>query len=306
MRWRDVCGSILIAAVIAPNAFAQVDAIDSCIKRLDPRTDVGYERIAARCPDLTRQLEASSASAWLPKEWKTPNNDLSADSLKDLRQLVIRELATRATSRTPSVVPLQAILVELGPMESPSTGVWSRFTTWLRQALERGGPSDTDGWWDRMTARISLSQAIIDAMGYGCLAAVVIMALGLIVNELRVVGVFNLRRRRAVGKSSDRADAEATSHWMAIQSAPAGDRPRLLLEWIAARLMELNRLPPAGGLTVRELLQYVHLARSEDRSLLADLALTAERVRFSSDQIPTASLEVAVERGRLLLERLGP
>jgi hypothetical protein len=306
MRVRDVCASILIAAVIAPNAFGQVEAIDNCVKRLDPHTDVGYERIAARCPDLTRQLEASSWSAWLPKEWKTPNNDLSADSLKDLRQLVGRELATRTTSRTPSIVPLHAILAELGPMESPSTGVWSRFNRWLREALERGGPSDTHDWWDRMTGRISLSQAFIDAMGYTCLAAVVLMALGLIINELRVAGVFGARRHRVLEGADDRPHKDTTSRWIAIQNAPAADRPRLLLEWIAARLVELKRLPPAGGFTVRELLQSAHFARNEDQLLLADVALTAERVRFSGDQIPLTSLEAVVERGRTLLERLGP
>src|SRR5690242_8097309 len=102
--------SILIAAIVSTNAFGQVDAIDHCVKRLDPQTDVGYERVAARCPDLTRQLDASSWSAWLPPEWKAPNNDLSAESLKDLRQVVERELATRTSERTPSLGSLHAIL----------------------------------------------------------------------------------------------------------------------------------------------------------------------------------------------------
>ena len=96
------------------------------------------------------------------------------------------------------------------------------------------------------------------------------------------------------------------SDWSAIQSAPGRERPRLLLELIAARLMELDRLPPAGGFTVRELLQQARLSQVEDRALLTDVALAAERVRFSGEPMPTASLETVVERGRRLLERLSP
>ncbi len=297
--------SILVAAVVSTNAFGPIDGIDNCLKRLDPQTDLGYERIAARCPDLPRQLDASSWSAWLPKEWKTPHNDLSAESLKDLRQLVERELATRAPSRAPSLGSLHPILVELGPMEPRSTGLWARFTGWFRDALERRGPEDGNDWWDRTVGRVSVSQALVDVIGYGCLVAVVAIALGLVVNELRVAGVFSARRSRTVGKAGAGATTQATSDWTAIQGAFAGERPRLLLELIAARLVELNRLPPAGGFTVRELLQHAHLTRGEDRSLLADVALTAEQVRFSGDEIPAARLEAVVQRGRQLLEHLG-
>jgi hypothetical protein len=301
MCLRAVCASILVAAVAAPSAFGQVDAIDSCIKRLDPQTDVGYERIAARCPDLTGQLDRSAWAAWLPKEWKASDNDLSAGSLKDLRQVVARELATRTTSRTPSLVPLHAILADLGPMGLQSTSPWDRFTRWLREALERGDAHTAHEWG---AARVSLSQSVIDLICYVCLAAVVAMALALIVNELRVAGVFAARRDRAVGKAGAHAARYVASDWSAIQRSPASDRPRLLLELIAARLVDLNRLPPAGGFTVRELLQRAHFARREDQALLADVALTAERMRFSAEQIPAASLEAVVERGRQLLEQL--
>jgi hypothetical protein len=297
--------SILIAALVSTNAFGQADAIDSCLKRLDPTTDIGYERIAARCPDLTRQLEAGAWSAWLPREWKTPNNDLSAASLKDLRQLAEHELATRAPARAPSLVPLPAILLDLGPMESRRTGLWARFTNWLRIALERQGPSDGHDWWDRTVGRVSVSQTVIDVIGYGCLAAVVAIAVSLVLNELQVAGVFGVGRIRAGGKAGGRVTTRAPSDWTAIESASAGERPRLLLELIAARLVELNRLPPAGAFTVRELLQNAHLPRGDDRSVLADVALAAEKVRFSGEPIPAAHLEAVAERGRQLLEHLG-
>ncbi len=302
MPLRTLCASILIAAVLAPAAFGQegLDALDRCIERLDPQTDVGYDRIAARCPDLARRIEASSWAAWLPKDWQASSNDLSAGSLKELRELVARELATRTTRRTPSLAPLSVILAELGPMEGYNSGFWVRFTRWVREALERG---DAPRARDRLEVPPPrLSEAMIDLICYACLAAVVAMAVVIIINELREAGV--LAVRWTARKAGHRQELSVRSDWSTIQKAPARDRPRLLLELIATRLMELNRLPPAASFTVHELLRKARLVEAEDRALLTDVALAAERVRFSQEQIPVASLEAVVERGRRVLEHL--
>jgi hypothetical protein len=317
MRPREVCVSMLIAAVLAPSAFGQAGragqadpagrarqadpgglaAIDACLTHLDPES--GSDEIAVRCPDLIRRLEASATAAWLPAGWAAPSNDLSAASLIALHQLITQQLALRPPSRPADLAALQAILLELRPTQTP--GAWARFTRWLREALGRGDPGPAHSWWD--SARAAPSQTVIDLICYACLAAIVVMALALILNELRVAGVFARRPDRIAGDAG-RTPRAAASDWSAIQSAPPRDRPRLLLELIAARLMELDCLPPAGGFTVRELLQQAQLSHVEDRSLLADVALVAERVRFSAEQMSAASLETAVERGRRLLEHL--
>jgi hypothetical protein len=311
MRLREVCVSMLIAAVVAPSAFGQAEragqagpvgqgglaTLDACLRHLDPQS--GFDEVAVRCPDLIRRLQASDSAAWLPAGWAAASQDLSAASLIDLRQLIAHQLSLRTTSRSPDLTALKSILVELGPTQTP--GEWARFTRWLRESLERGNPAPAHRWWD--TARAGPSQTLIDLICYACLAAVVIMALGLIVNELRVAGAFARRPDRIAGDAR-RAPMAVVSDWSAIQNAPARDRPRLLLERIAVRLMELDRLPPAGGFTVRELMQLARLSQGEDRSLLADVALAAERVRFSGEQLSAASLAMAVDRGRRLLEHL--
>lgn len=301
MRWRVVCVSVLIAAAAAPGASGQdaLDAIDGCLRRLDPRTDIGYERIAARCPDLTRRLDASASAAWLPRDWQASDN-VSMRSLQELRTLIGRELAARTSARAPDSAALAGILARLGPLEPHRT--WSRFTRWLREALARDDPAAYSGWWDRMTAQIGASQTAIEIVCYLCLGIVVALALAVIVNELRLAGVFALRPKRTGARAA--LSSNTTSAWAALQSAPAPERPRLLLELIAARLMELNRLPAAGGLTVRELLRTARFSRGEDGSLLAGVALAAERVRFSAERVPESALLAAVEGGRRLLERL--
>ena len=110
--------------------------IDACVARLDLQLDIGYDRIAARCPDLMRQLEAGAWAPWLPRGWKESGNDLSAGSLKELRELVARESNARESSlaKVPDVRSLQPILATLAGNRD-ETG-WSRFKSWLRSILE--------------------------------------------------------------------------------------------------------------------------------------------------------------------------
>lgn len=271
--------------------------IDGCLAHLDPQS--GSDGIAVRCPDLVRKLAASDAGAWLPAGWAAPDNDLSVGSLTDLRQLIAHQLSLRASAHPPDLNALKSILIELGPTQTPSA--WSRFMRWLREALERGEPGPASSWWNIDSA--GPSQTVIDFICYAGLAAVVIMALALILNELRVAGAF-ARGPDRIARDVRRTPMATALDWSTIQNAPTRDRPRLLLELIAARLIELDRLPPARGFTVRELMQQVRLSEGEDRSLLADVAFAAERVRFSAEQIAAASLQTVIERGRRLLEHL--
>jgi hypothetical protein len=302
MSLRAACVAVLIAAVVAPHVLAQdgLAAIDACMQRLDPQS--GYDQIALRCPELIPNLEASTSAAWLPAGWRAPNADLSAASLVELRQLLAHELSLHVPSRPLDEVALKRILVGLGSAESPATAPWARFTRWLREALERRDPASAHGWWE--SGRATPSQTVMDAIGYACLVMVVAMAVALIVNELRVAGVFTVPRRRAAGGAGMALRTHTAPDWSAIESAPARERPRLLLDLISARLVELNRLPPAGAFTIRELLQQVRSLRGEDASWLAEVALTAEQTRFSREPVPAATLERAIVHGRRLLEHL--
>ena len=62
--------ALLLAAALPPCAQARdaLEAIDDCVARLDTELDVGYARIAARCPDLTAALAESSFAPWLPAD----------------------------------------------------------------------------------------------------------------------------------------------------------------------------------------------------------------------------------------------
>jgi hypothetical protein len=279
-------------------------ALDRCVARLDPQTDIGYDRIAARCPDLGSQLDRAPWSAWLPADWKASGNDLSAASLRDLRSLITRELQTRPGAQAPQLASLQPILRQLD-LQAEDQGAWSRFKGWLRAVFAPREQDPHDGWLARLFGAVSVSDAVARLISWACLGVVVVLAAAIVANELRVAGVFN--RRRALGKAAGRAAPTAVPpsiNWEDVQSALPGERPRLLLQLIAARLVASGSLPPAEGLTVRELVRVAQLPSSGDHELLVDIALAAERVRFSGDQVPTDSIEVALAHGRTLLEHL--
>ena len=278
--------------------------IDACVARLDPQLDIGYDRIAARCPDLMRQLEAGAWAPWLPRGWKEPGNDLSAGSLKELRESVARESNMRESSlaRVPDVRSLQPILASLAGKRD-ETG-WSRFKSWLRSLLERREQATDESWFSRMVSHVGISQSLIRIVTYASLAVVVIMAGTIVANELRAAGLFGRGRRAARQRRSQNRVATTALSWSDIERAQLRDRPRMLLELIVRRLTDRGSLPPAGALTVRELTQAVRLPEDADRSRLEQLALASERVRFSRPELQAQGLEEPVAGGRVLLDRL--
>ena len=305
---RLLCAVVLLW--IAPLHAAEPDslaaarkAIDECTPRLDAQADVGYDRIAVRCPNLAAALEKSGVEDWLPQGWKEVRNNLSAGSLTELRSLIDRELAAHATERKPRVEALNEVLAGLGDQHRATNGTWLRFKRWLRELLERHDREDHEDWFDRMVHRVGLSDAIGEVVTYISLAAMVVLALIVVLNELRAAGLLGRRSQAdANARDADLAMLRAIPTVSEIEHAPLVERPRMLLELIAAKLTAIRRLPPANGMTVRELSDAVNLEADQDRERLDTLAATAERARYAESDVPPAALESAYARGRELLD----
>jgi len=281
-----------------------IAAVDSCVRRLDSQVDVGYDRIAARCPELARRLEESPLSAWLPSGWKEAGNDLSAGGLKELRALAAREAGVHATTRPADIRYLKGILAEFARTEAGQRGWWERFKAWLHRVLESRGPSSEGSWLVRSVAQVGVSESIIELVSYGALALVVVLAGAIIANELRHAGLFAAMTRKLQGRRALPEARRVGLRWEQVELAPLRERPRMLLGAIAARLSELGRLPPSGAMTTRELARAARLAEPDDRSRLSELALMAERACFSDCEMHVSAMERPLARGRELLDRL--
>jgi hypothetical protein len=288
-----------------------LQAIDACVLRLNPEVDIGYDRVAARCPALVRRVSESGVAAWLPRDWQRPGNDLSAGGLRELRQSLARELTVAGDGAgervgAPSVERIHDVLASLARSDGERSGWWARTKAWLRSAFEQGEPAAEEGWLARMVGERGFSQTVVELISYVALGLVAVLAVGIVVNELRVAGVCGrLRRRLAVLDGVPVAAGRGALTWDDVQKAPVLQRAGLLLELVVARLAEGLRVRSARGLTVRELMRAAQLPDETERERLLVLARTAERMRFGRVELSGAEVAAAVEDGRVLLERIG-
>ncbi|HYL04114.1 MAG TPA: DUF4129 domain-containing protein [Steroidobacteraceae bacterium] len=303
---RALLALVLMSAVL-PAAAARdaLGVLDDCIHRLDAELDVGYRRIAARCPDLAPSLAASPWGPWLPSDWSQPDNNLSAAGLRQLRVLIGRETARAAAATEPRVERVAGVLTALRASAGTRAGWWARLRDWLREIVRPAAVPADDGWLRRLFAGLALPGAVARLLTLGALALVALLAGVIVAGELRAAGVLRRWRRPAAPAAAARgAPAGAGGSEASLERAAPAQQPRVLLELIAARLAAQQRLPATRALTVHELLRAARLADPEQRARLAELASTCERLRFSPRLPPPETVAAAVARGRELLAAL--
>jgi hypothetical protein len=173
--------------------------------------------------------------------------------------------------------------------------------------FERSEQASDAGWLTRLVGQNGLPQIVLELVSYAALLLVVLLAVVIVANELRLSGVgarLRSRFRRHRGAVVDVRGGGEGLMLDGVATVPLIQRPQLLLEIIIARLTEASCLPPARALTVRELTRAARLTDEGDRERLSQLARICERVRFSSSQVSSEDLGTAVEHGRTLFEHL--
>ena len=299
---RALLALLLTAAMTSAQAREALQAIDDCLARLDAVLDVGYARIAVRCPELTPALSESPWGPWLPTDWSRPDNTLSAPGLAELRTLLSREAGRGAPPRAiPRTESVGAVLAAITRSEAPGGSWWQRFKDWLREILTVPARAD-NGWLRRWLSELNLSGQAAELIAWGTLALVVALAGAIVISELRIAGLLGGDARRPRAKPQPRPRAGPALQ--AIERAAPAEQPALLLELIVWRLVEQDRLPPARALTARELGARARLPEQSARGRLAELVTVCERVRFSAETVSAATLSSALRSGNSLLATL--
>lgn len=312
MKRLFVCAVLLTTPSFAANARAADDpalaALEACRARLDPRADVGLERIQKRCPQLLPALRSSPWGDLLPLylkdgETRDRRDEISAESLRELAELVRdsnREIVAR---RAPDVATLVPVLAGLGEQAQQGVTRWERFKRWIKDKLDRRDrEDDVDSWLDDFGRKFETSEGVaslITIIGQWCVGLLLLLVIW---TELRAVGLFGGTRR-------DRAREQA-GEWRRrlqltdVMSAPLADRPGMLLQLLGDALTRSRRLPSAAGLTAGALVRQAKLDSEQERAELEQVASAAEAVRFAPRQPEPEKLEGAVTAARSLLERL--
>jgi hypothetical protein len=295
--------SCLLFAHAAPAEDAALRAVDACRARLDPRLDIGVERVERRCPELFATLDKAPWRDLLPSTLGERREEISAESLRVLADLVRRAHGERARRDAPDRAMLAPVLAELGEQGRQGATRWEKFRRWLEQKFEKRDEKDETGWLERWSRQFRTPEGVARAIthiGYAMVIALVIFVIG---SELRAAGLLG-----GVRRSGSRASAAA--EWRRrlaladILEAPAAERPGMLLKLLGEALSRAHRLPAPEGLTASAIVRKAKLDADTDREDLAQVAATAEQVRYSSQAPDGKALEQAVVNARHLLGRV--
>jgi hypothetical protein len=77
----------------------------------------------------------------------------------------------------------------------------------------------------------------------------------------------------------------------------------MLLRLLGEALTRAERLPAAEGLTAATIVRRASLDSDDERAALAQVAVTADKVRYASRNPPDDNLEGAVATAKALLEK---
>ena len=297
-RWLLLLGLCLATQAGAEDAALR--AIETCRARLDPRSDIGIERIERRCPDLLAALEKAPWHDLLPSTLGQRREEISAESLRRLAELVTRAHDAEASRAAPDRQILGPVLAELGERGQQGATRWERFKRWLKQKFEDRKDDDEAGWLERLSRQFRTSEGVARAITYLGYALVIALVLYVIWSELRALGLLG-GVRRVNRRASPAAEWRRRLMLTDVFEAPLAERPGMLLRLLGEALSRAQRLPAPEGLTAADLARRARLESDADRAELARVAATAEQLRYAAQPPPEQAIEDAVDRARELL-----
>jgi hypothetical protein len=298
---------ILLGLGLAGTVWAEdaaLRAVDACRVRLDARVDVGIERVRRRCPELLPALEKAPWRGLLPHALGERREEISAQSLRALSELVRHAKDAGAQRAAPARRILDPVLAELGEQGQQGATRWERLKRWLKQKLEDRPDGEEAGWLEKWSRQLRTSEGVARAITYVGYAMVVLLVLYVIWQELRAAGLWT-GMRRAARRKDPAAEWRRRLMLADVLAAPLSERPGMLLRLLGEALARAQRLPAADGLTAGAIVRQANLDADADRAALARVARAAEELRYAAQPPPDDAIEGSVAGARELLARLG-
>lgn len=296
---------LVLWLLAAPAVFAQEDSsarqvLDECVESLASDV-IGMQALDEACPGLEQALIDLGLDPFISDlEWDT----IGRYGLRRLQSLEqwYREPPDKSAAQVDS---LQPVLEELRqPVQVEQQLTWlERFKRWLRDMFSNKDAGE-DTWLLDWLERHRLSETARNILFYGSVLLVVLLAVAVIVNEIRVARKNRLKRDPA--KASGAAaggDDSFTSRSLDLDGATRSDRPSILLQMLVAALVKSGRLKAERSLTHRELAARARFDDSSQRESFRRVAQLAERVVYGGDDAP-AELDEIVQAGRTLHSQL--
>ncbi len=269
-------------------------AVERCAARASEAFGPGethlYFEVAKLCPELHALLQSTPA---LRELGGIRDDTASLRQLTDLRVMLADFARDDPATSAFDYEGLDALLEEILQSKEPQQpGFWDRA---LRRVLEWLDARVADGWLEKL----SLPEAWSERLTNGALLLIILLAVVLVGNELRVAQVWRLLRPRSGPEAVGSAASVRTPSIDGLDALPPRRQIALLLEWVIWRLAQHGVVPLDGSYTNRELLL---LLDGRLRERFAEFIDSAEGVLYGDRALPSDE----VQRLKDLALNMGP
>jgi hypothetical protein len=293
---------LLSCALAAPITWAAADAaaaeagrrLDRCLSALNSGAETlpPYRRLILEevCPGLARAVAELPAAGSLspPLDLQTTPNQL-----RDLRTLLGTYRSPPAGVEHFDFAALPELLARTLQVEpTPSVSWWQRFKDWLAQKL-RGSDESDYRWLTEFLQSLDPPEWLADLILRASVAVILLLALAVVVNELRAASLTSWLQRRSRTQRTSRGPAPigaARLAWKDVTNLPPGQQPAALLRLVLQELIERGLLPDDQSLTNSEMLATLGAAAGAHAAPFAELATAADAVLFGSRAVVAAQL----------------
>jgi hypothetical protein len=284
-----------------PAAFAQSEGsarhvLDECVRTLDGDV-IGLDDIEEVCPGIRVALEELQITDLVSDSQLSV---MGLDQLEGMSALVDRYQGEPERAAI-GVDTLDPVLESLRkpPVAEQSLSWFERLRRWLREIFEKQqAQSGDDSWLSRWLDEHPLPELVRWGLIYGSIALVVLLALAIIINEIRTAT--RGRRHKSETEAAGAVDPRGMTGPAALDIDVVGDRPSALFRMLIATLVKTGRLNGAHSLTHRELAKRARFDDATQRESFQRVAQLAEREVFSGQDIASDASSEVLDVGRTL------
>lgn len=278
------------------------ELIRACSEHADAGS-IGVTELEQECPGIQAALAQSGYTPYLSE---LQQEQLTVYGLIELQRLAQRYAPAELEHPAVQIESLGPILTSLQRERTDEAQLsWrDRLERWLREVM--GQQQEDYSWLTKWIEKVSFSEAFVKMTLYVLVGLLILLAIGVVVNEMRVAGVMRRGRR---GAKHDLASARLPAQQSRIsldelERASPRERVLILLQSLVAALVTTGRLRTERSLTHRELGHRASFAARSERECFERIAAAAERVVYGHGKLDAAEIDPLVRDGRALHARL--
>lgn len=253
------------------------------------------------CPDLAASLDDDDTRV-------VELDATSVEGLRDLRSFIAgfeREPSAAQNFRL-DLDRVDALLAEVLVEENIDDTLWDRFLRWLEQYVKDGESSGFKrfvDWLEELDPPPWLGDVIIKI----CVVLIVLLALLVIGNELRLSGLLRRVRREHESKVSATAgealQRKRTPTLDELRGLPPRQLAAGILELVTATLAERGWLSSSSSLTNGELVRQMGQRRNALGESFANLVVGIEKILYGDRQLDDETRARLVAAAGELIDR---